>query len=141
MRNFRSCLKLVFPVFSLFMLLNLISCSAKPSKEQYIENFTAFIDEVTKDAKDYTDEDWQKADKTFRKLVEQNSPEYDDLLTAKERRLIGKLEGRYLILRAKSGFKKMKKELDELKDQGEGFFEAIKESLKDSGIDVESMTE
>lgn len=135
------CQRIALSGLALVLFISFASCSPKPTKEQYIENFTEFIDEVTKDAKNFSDADWQNADKQFRKFVEQNSPEYDGLLSADERKLIGKLEGRYLMLRTKSGFKKMKKELKELKDQGEGFFEAVKESLKDNGIDVDKMAE
>lgn len=133
--------RIVFSLLTLVLFSTIVSCSPKPTKDQYLERFSEFVDEVTKDAKEYSDEDWQKADKQFRKFVEQNSPEYDGLLSADERKLIGKLEGRYLMLRTKSGFKKVKKELKELKDQGEGFFEAVKESLKDHGFDLDKMTE
>lgn len=141
MKKFKMFQKIVFSLLTLVLFSSIVSCSAKPTKEQYLESFSEFVDEVTKDAKEYSDEDWQKADKQFRKFVEQNSPEYDGLLSADERKLIGKLEGRYLVLRTKSGFKKVKKELKELKDQGEGFFEAVKESLKDHGFDIDEMTE
>lgn len=141
MKPFKLLRKTGLSLLILALFINLLSCSGKPTKEQYIDSFSEFVDEVTREAKEYTEEDWQKADKQFRKFVEQNSPEYDGLLTSDERKLIGKLEGKYLMLRAKSGFKKMKKELKELKDQGEGFFEAVKENLKDNGIDVDKMTE
>lgn len=141
MKKFKMYQRIVFSLLTLVLFSTIVSCSPKPTKDQYLERFSEFVDEVTKDAKEYSDEDWQKADKQFRKFVEQNSPEYDGLLSADERKLIGKLEGRYLMLRTKSGFKKVKKELKELKDQGEGFFEAVKESLKDHGFDLDKMTE
>ena len=141
MMRIRKTMKLSLLASLLLTILLASSCLGKPTKEQYIDQFTAFVDNVTEDAKEYTDADWEKADKQFRKFVEQNSPEYDGLLSPEERKAIGKLEGRYLMLRAKTGLQKAKQGLKELKDQGEGFFEAVKESMKENGLDIDKMME
>lgn len=128
-------------VLTAFMLVVLMmnSCFGSPTKEQYLDRFTAFVDKVTEESKEYTDADWEKADDKFKKFIEQNTPEYDENLTSEERKALGKLQGRYLMLRAKTGFQKAKQELKELKDQGEGFFEAVKESMKENGLDIDTL--
>ena len=49
---------------SLFTLLLLAGCSDW-SKEQYISNFTHFVDKVEANYASYTEEDWYKKDKEF----------------------------------------------------------------------------
>ncbi|MGL4779367.1 MAG: DUF6565 domain-containing protein [Bacteroidales bacterium] len=119
--------------------LALFSCDKKMNKETYLEKFTSFIDEVSLKEKDFTEEQWKKADKIFTALADTDNFEFKDTLTVAEKKEIGKLKGKYVVMRAKSGFRKAKKEVKEIMDQTEGFLDSILDELKDSGVELEKM--
>ncbi|MGL5228476.1 MAG: DUF6565 domain-containing protein [Bacteroidales bacterium] len=117
----------------------LFSCDKKMNKEKYLQKFTSFIDEVSLKGNDFTEEQWKKADKIFTALADTDNFEFKDNLTASDKKEIGKLKGKYVLMRAKSGFRKAKKEVKEIMDQTEGFLDSILDELKDSGVELEKM--
>lgn len=117
----------------------LFSCDKKMNKEKYLQKFTSFIDEVSLKGNDFTEEQWKKADKIFTALADTDNFEFKDNLTTSDKKEIGKLKGKYVLMRAKSGFRKAKKEVKEIMDQTEGFLDSILDELKDSGVELEKM--
>ncbi|MGL4805357.1 MAG: DUF6565 domain-containing protein [Bacteroidales bacterium] len=117
----------------------LFSCDKKMNKEKYLQKFTSFIDEISEKGNEFTEEQWKKADKIFTALADTDNFEFKDNLTVSEKKEIGKLKGKYVVMRAKSGFRKAKKEVKEIMDQTEGFLDSILDELKDSGIELEKM--
>lgn len=135
MKKLNGLMSLLIITISLMMS----SCDHKMNKEQYLDKFTTFIEEVSDKGADFTEEQWTKADKIFGALADTDNFEFKDELTVSDKKEIGKLKGKYVIMRAKSGFRKAKKEVKEMMDQTEGFLDSVLDELKDSGIDLEKI--
>lgn len=97
-------------------LLMLSSCTE--TKESYIKDFDAFIEEVKADAAEYTDADWEKVQKEYVEFAEAKYEKFSAELTSDEMIEVTKLKAAYLAVRAKQGLNdaldKGSKALDDL---------------------------
>ncbi|HIT83664.1 MAG TPA: hypothetical protein IAA99_05660 [Candidatus Avibacteroides faecavium] len=87
---------LTLPAFILPLLF--VSCT---SKEDYIEDFHLFIDEVKADSPAFNDEQWDEADVRFDELSEEDFADFKDELTDDELHDIDQMTAIYLGLKAK----------------------------------------
>lgn len=111
---------------AVLMLFVFNSCA--DSKDSYIKKFDKFIENVKNDCSNYTEVDWEKADKTFKDLTDTQYQKFraelseDDLIT------VTKLKASYVSLQLKRGAATVKKEVKKAVKEGG---EAINKLLDD----------
>lgn len=86
----------------LFIVLTAAILASCQSKESYIKDFYAFIEDVKAECDEYTLEDWEKADKKFA-----------DELSLEEKMEIAKCQTAYAAMKAKAGIKNLGKDIQE----------------------------
>ena len=89
------------------------------SKSLYLVSFEQFIDKVKDDYKNYTDEDWEKADKRFKKLSGECFNKFKDKLDNEDKAKLIKFEAKYTYYRvfANSPFDLKEKDLNKIIDK------------------------
>lgn len=102
-----------------------ISCSSFNTKENYLTDFTAFVADVEKNYVSYTSADWELKDAEFKQFTETKFDEHSKTLTDEDKKAIGKLAGRYYVVRAKGYGKQLKDGIDDAKNYIEGFLEGL----------------
>ena len=108
----------------LFLALVLaIATACSQTKESYLDGFKLFVENVQKNAQDYTKADWEKADAQF-----------THQMTSNEKDEIVKLESTYAAL-------KLKKIGNDLKEGAKDAFEKAKDTAKDAAKDVKEGTQ
>lgn len=104
----------------LLMMLVMFTLSACQSKDSYVKDFADFVDEVEMSASNFSEKDWEKADKKIEHYATDLYKKYEEELSADEKGEIIKLQGTYAGLKLKYGMKdaakKMNKFLDGLKE-------------------------
>ncbi len=100
------------------------SCTFNP-KDNYLNDFNAFITEVEKEYTNYTSADWELKDAEFKEYTETKFDEYRSNLTDEDKKMIGKLVGRYSVVRAKGYEKQLKDVLNDTEKYIEGFLEGL----------------
>jgi uncharacterized membrane-anchored protein YjiN (DUF445 family) len=114
------------------------------SKKTFLKNYYAFIDDVSENYKDYTDEDWKSSDEKLKKYTEECYEKHESDLTDDEKTEIWAKSLKYYL--KKYGFnlkkfieedgneisEKFKEEIDKLKNYNSEDFEKIfKDVFKD----------
>ena len=107
----------------LLALLVMFALNACQSKDSYVKDFNNFVNQVELKASEYTDKDWEKADKKFENLSSKLYEKYEEELSADEKAEIIKLQATYAGLKMKSGMKEAAKKMNKL-------FEGLKEGTK-----------
>ena len=102
-------MKKLFYVALIAVMAVMTSC--QQSKEDYIKEFEAFVEEVADECADYTEDQWKDAAKEFEALVKQ-AEQYEDL-TTEEKLELAKVQAKYAGLQAKKGINKV---IDGVKD-------------------------
>lgn len=102
-------MKKIFYVVLMAMMVMMTSC--QQSKEDYIKEFESFVEEVSDECAEYTEEQWEDVAKEFEALVKQ-AEQYQDLTTEEKLELAG-IQAQYAGLQAKKGINKM---IDGVKD-------------------------
>lgn len=100
------------------------SCSFN-AKDNYLDDFTAFVSDIEKNYSSYTPEDWDLKDEEFKQFTETKFDEHSKTLTDEDKKAIGKLAGRYYVVRAKGYGKQLKDGIDDAKNYIEGFLEGL----------------
>ena len=118
--------------YILFALLTagifyLTSCQSKPSR---IDDLKEFVEDIQKDSKDYTQEQWEKANEKFGQLLEKINS-YDDL-SEEELKEVAKLQGQYAATVFKNSGKAIMEQMEKAGIALDGFLEGI-----DKGLDNE----
>lgn len=105
----------------------LTSCQSKSSR---IDNLKEFVEDIQKDSKDYTQEQWEKANEKFGELLEKINS-YDDL-SEEELKEVAKLQGQYAATVFKNSGKAIMEQMEKAGIALDGFLEGI-----DKGLDNE----
>ena len=100
------------------------SCSFN-AKDNYLDDFTAFVSDIEKNYSSYTPEVWDLKDEEFKQFTETKFDEHRKTLTDEDKKAIGKLAGRYSVVRAKGYGKQLKDGIDDAKNYIEGFLEEL----------------
>ena len=85
--------------FLALALALMISCSPT-SKESYMDKYVSFLDEVSKEYKDYTPGDWEKMDEKFEKFNGEWYRKYEQEFTFKEELKLQAYKMKYAYYRA-----------------------------------------
>lgn len=105
----------------------LTSCQSKSSR---IDDLKEFVEDIQKDSKDYTQEQWEKANEKFSQLLEKINS-YDDL-SEEELKEVAKLQGQYAATVFKNSGKAIMEQMEKAGIALDGFLEGI-----DKGLDNE----
>ena len=105
----------------------LTSCQSKSSR---IDDLKEFVEDIQKDSKDYTQEQWEKANEKFGQLLEKINS-YDDL-SEEELKEVAKLQGQYAATVFKNSGKAIMEQMEKAGIALDGFLEGI-----DKGLDNE----
>lgn len=97
----------------LFIVLTAAILASCQSKESYIKDFEAFIEDVKAECDEYTLEDWEKADKKFARFSEETYKKFADELSLEEKMEIAKCQTAYAAMKAKAGIKNLGKDIQE----------------------------
>ena len=93
------------------MAIMVMMTACQQSKEDYIKDFEAFVEEVAEECADYTEDQWEDVAKEFESLVKQ-AEQYEDLST-EEKLELAKIQATYAGLQAKKDINKV---IDGVKD-------------------------
>ena len=124
--------KLVLVLSSLVLLLFVYSCVGSLPKR-----FESFVNQVEKNADNYTEEDWNRASDKFEKLMEAYEKQHDRL-SKEDRKSIDNSIGRYRGLVLKSGIKSAIDEFNDAFGELESFLKGLSSGLESL---IESLTE
>lgn len=114
----------------------LFSCSSAPSsKDEYLKNYSTFIEDLKVEKDNLTEEQWKEKDKAFEKFSTELYNEYEKDLGYAEQFKIGKHALQYARIRGLSALKNVNESgefdnaLNEIKEaiNGDEFKDAIKE--------------
>lgn len=114
-------------IFILLFLLSITSC-APQSKDTYMERYQNFINEIDEKSKDYSEQDWEKADKKYKKFNEDWYLRFEDDFTWKESIILSKYKFQYNLKKARINSKEffdtyIKNDYEKLKEQIKNYSE------------------
>lgn len=99
------------------------------SKQGRIDDLKNFVEEISEDGKDYTADQWEKANKKFSELLEKINS-YNDL-TEEELEEVAKLQGQYAATVFKNSGKAIMEQMEKAGAALGGFLEGVDEGLED----------
>ena len=101
--------------------------TSRQSKSSRIDDLKEFVEDIQKDSKDYTQEQWEKANEKFGELLEKINS-YDDL-SEEELKEVAKLQGQYAATVFKNSGKAIMEQMEKAGIALDGFLEGIDEGL------------
>lgn len=114
----------------------ILSLSACQSKSSRIDDLKDFVEEIQKDGEDYTQEQWEKANKKFSQLLDKINS-YEDL-SEDELKEVAKLQGQYAATVFKNSGKAIMEQMEKAGAVLDGFFEGIDQGLDDNNEEDEN---
>ena len=87
--------------FVIAIISLLVCCACHSRLTNNLVAFERFVQNVEKDAPNYTSEDWKIKDNTFKDFIENRLDKNKNNFTAEQMRKIGELEARYYKVRVK----------------------------------------
>ena len=105
-------------------------------KETLPKRFDSFVDQVEKKAPNFSEEDWNKANTQFEKLVDEYQKNIS-AYTADEKKQVTAAIGKYAGIVAKSGINTAVDAVNQFLDQIPALFEGLGGFLKGLGLDEE----
>lgn len=98
-------------LYGVLMAVMVMMTACQQSKEDYIKEFKSFVNEVSEECADYTEDQWEDAISEFEALVEK-AEKYEDI-TAEEALELAAVQTKFAGLKAKKGINKV---IDGVKD-------------------------
>ena len=105
----------------------ILSLSACQSKSSRIDDLKDFVEEIQKDGEDYTQEQWEKANKKFSQLLDKINS-YEDL-SEDELKEVAKLQGQYAATVFKNSGKAIMEQMEKAGAALDGFLEGVDQGL------------
>ena len=102
-------MKKMFYVVLMALMVMMTAC--QQTKEDYIKEFENFVEEVSEECAEYTEEQWEDVAEEFELLVKK-AEKYQDL-TTEDKLELAKVQAKYAGLQAKKGIDKV---IDGVKD-------------------------
>ena len=107
--------------------LTTLSIGACQSKSSRIDDLKDFVEEIQKDGKDYSQEQWEKANEKFSQLLDKINP-YEDL-SEDELKEVAKLQGQYAATVFKNSGKAIMEQMEKAGAALDGFLEGVDQGL------------
>ncbi len=79
-------------IISVVVISSICSCSYFYTKDKYIEDFSAFVNDVKANCASFSEEDWINADNQFDIFAVQNYEKFQQELTSEEKFTNGKMK-------------------------------------------------
>lgn len=114
----------------------ILSLSACQSKSSRIDDLKDFVEEIQKDGEDYTQEQWEKANKKFSQLLNKINS-YEDL-SEDELKEVAKLQGQYAATVFKNSGKAIMEQMEKAGAVLDGFLEGVDQTLDDNNEEDEN---
>lgn len=114
----------------------ILSLSACQSKSSRIDDLKDFVEEIQKDGEDYTQEQWEKANKKFSQLLDKINS-YEDL-SEDELKEVAKLQGQYAATVFKNSGKAIMEQMEKAGAVLDGFLEGVDPTLDDNNEEDEN---
>ncbi|HYQ56034.1 MAG TPA: DUF6565 domain-containing protein [Draconibacterium sp.] len=120
-----------FNYLMVWCLLGMVSCSAPTSKQDYLDRFERFVEQVENNHKKYGGKDWEWADDKFEKYNSEWYLEYSDDFTVEDQIKIKGLIIKYHALKNKESIGDMLRDLfkDDVNDIGDKIEKYIDEDF------------
>ena len=113
--------------------LTTLSIGACQSRSSRIDDLKDFVEEIQKDGKDYSQEQWEKANEKFSQLLDKINS-YEDL-SEDELKEVAKLQGQYAATVFKNSGKAIMEQMEKAGAVLDGFFEGIDQGLDNNEED------
>lgn len=107
--------------------LTTLSIGACQSKSSRINDLKDFVEEIQKDGKDYSQEQWEKANEKFSQLLDKINS-YEDL-SEDELKEVAKLQGQYAATVFKNSGKAIMEQMEKAGAALDGFLEGVDQGL------------
>lgn len=107
--------------------LTTLSIGACQSKSSRIDDLKDFVEEIQKDGKDYSQEQWEKANEKFSQLLDKINS-YEDL-SEDELKEVAKLQGQYAATVFKNSGKAIMEQIEKAGAALDGFLEGVDQGL------------
>ena len=107
--------------------LTTLSIGASQSKSSRIDDLKDFVEEIQKDGKDYSQEQWEKANEKFSQLLDKINS-YEDL-SEDELKEVAKLQGQYAATVFKNSGKAIMEQMEKAGAALDGFLEGVDQGL------------
>ena len=107
--------------------LTTVSIGACQSKSSRIDDLKDFVEEIQKDGKDYSQEQWEKANEKFSQLLDKINS-YEDL-SEDELKEVAKLQGQYAATVFKNSGKAIMEQMEKAGAALDGFLEGVDQGL------------
>lgn len=108
-------------------VLTTLSIGACQSKSSRIDDLKDFVEEIQKDGKDYSQEQWEKANEKFSQLLDKINS-YEDL-SEDELKEVAKLQGQYAATVFKNSGKAIMEQMEKAGAALGGFLEGVDQGL------------
>lgn len=116
--------------------LTTLSIGACQSKNSRIDDLKDFVEEIQKDGKDYSQEQWEKANEKFSQLLDKINS-YEDL-SEDELKEVAKLQGQYAATVFKNSGKAIMEQMEKAGAALDGFLEGVDQTLDDNNEEDEN---
>jgi hypothetical protein len=93
--------KQITKYFIIGILTLLYSCSLMMTKESYLEDYKGFINEISNESSNYSENDWESADEEFRKFSKEYYNKFKEEILRKEQIVLAKYEVQYNLYKYK----------------------------------------
>ena len=107
--------------------LTTLSIGACQSRSSRIDDLKDFVEEIQKDGKDYSQEQWEKANEKFSQLLDKINS-YEDL-SEDELKEVAKLQGQYAATVFKNSGKAIMEQMEKAGATLDGFLEGVDQGL------------
>ena len=107
--------------------LTTLSIGACQPKSSRIDDLKDFVEEIQKDGKDYSQEQWEKANEKFSQLLDKINS-YEDL-SEDELKEVAKLQGQYAATVFKNSGKAIMEQMEKAGAALDGFLEGVDQGL------------
>ena len=107
--------------------LTTLSIGACQSKSSRIDDLKDFVEEIQKDGKDYSQEQWEKANEKFSQLLDKINS-YEDL-SEDELKEVAKLQGQYAATVFKNSGKAIMEQMEKAGAALDGFLEGVDQGM------------
>ena len=95
------------------MALVAFALTACQTKDSYVKDFNSFIEKTEAKAEEYSEKDWEKADKTFDELSTTSYAKFKEELSDEEKGEIMRLQATYAGIKMKAGVKNAAKKAND----------------------------
>lgn len=130
----------LYPSTSIIMIVVLLflisSCNTFNSKTNYLSDFENFVQRTEKEYINYTYNEWEVIDNEYENYTGELYDKVYTKLTQEDQRNIGKLKGRYHVIKLKVEFKRT---IQVIKDGIEQASGAVDEILNDNTDEIISL--